>query len=142
MEESELRAKKKMDRVNNLVDGWKQAEAAAKKEPTPKKNKEKGDAPPGGVDDEAGIFDNDVNPNDTSALFDDSDDEDDEDEAENSDKANEPASASAPQKGTDKELFGDSSSDEEEEFLKKRSNSNGGDEEQVTKKRKVEDSDD
>ncbi len=142
MEESELRAKKKMDRVNNLVDGWKQAEAAAKKEPTPKKNKEKGDAPPGGVDDEAGIFDNDVNPNDTSALFDDSDDEDDEDEAENSDKANEPASASAPQKGTDKELFGDSSSDEEEEFLKKRSNSDGGDEEQVTKKRKVEDSDD
>ncbi len=107
----------------------------------PKKKKEKGDAPPGGVDDEAGIFDTDVNPNDTSALFDHSDDkddgdEDDGDEADNSNKANKPASASAPKRGKDKELFGDSSSEEEEEFSTKRSNIDGDDDKQVTKKSK------
>jgi RNA polymerase-associated protein CTR9 len=136
IEESELRARKKMERVNNLLDGWKKAEAAAKKESTQKSKKDKGDAPPGGVDDEAGVFDTDVNPNDNTALFDDSDDEDDEDEAEISDKANEPGSTPG---GRDKELFGDSSSDEEEEFTKKRSNSDGDDDEKVIKKRKLED---
>lgn len=126
MEESEQRAKKKMERVNNLLDGWKQAEAASKKEPTPKKKK--GDAPPGEVDDEAP---------DTSALFDDSEDDEDEAIDNSTDKVNEPTNAEAQSK--DKELFGDSSSDEEEEFLKKRSN-DGDDDEQANKKRKVENS--
>ena len=142
LEESEQRAQRKMQRVTNLVDGWKQSEAAAasKKNSTPKK-KSKGDAPPGGVDDEAGLFDTEVPTNDASALFDDSDDEDEEDAEE------EQVSESAP-KGTQKELFGDSSSgeddddEEKEESSKKRSNGEGGDEEQASKKRRLENSDD
>ena len=141
LEESEQRARRKMQRVTNLVDGWKQSEAAAaaKKDSTPKKRR-KGDAPPGGVDDEAGLFDTEV-PADANALFDDSDDEDDEDAEE------EQAGVSAP-KGTEKELFGDSSSDdeddedEEDKPSKKRSMGEGGDEENASKKRKVDDTDD
>ncbi len=141
LEESEQRARRKMQRVTNLVDGWKQSEAAAaaKKDSTPKK-RSKGDAPPGGVDDEAGLFDTEV-PADANALFDDSDDEDDEDAEE------EQVGASAP-KGTEKELFGDSSSDdeddddEEDKPSKKRFKAEGEDEENASKKRKVENTDD
>mmetsp|Transcript_23225 Transcript_23225/g.50317 ORF Transcript_23225/g.50317 Transcript_23225/m.50317 type:complete len:1323 (-) Transcript_23225:179-4147(-) len=144
MEESEQRAKKKMQRVTNLVDGWKHAEAASSKDPTPKKKKGKGDAPPGGVDDEAGIFDTDMPANDASALFDDSDDEDEDDASDSAKKTEQPAAAKGEpaQKGTEKDLFGDSSSDEEEEAPKKRSNSDGNDDEQASKKRKLDGNDD
>ena len=144
VEENETRAKKKMERVNNLLDGWKHAEAETKKESTPKKNKGKGDAPPGGVDDETGLFDTDVNPaNDASALFDDSDDDDSDNEGKadggSSKSAEKPDEDSAEQKGTQKDLFGDSSSDEDEEPSKKRPTSDGDDGEQTSKKRKLDD---
>ena len=144
VEENETRAKKKMERVNNLLDGWKHAEAETKKESTPKKNKGKGDAPPGGVDDETGLFDTDVNPtNDASALFDDSDDDDSDNEGKadggGSKSAEKPDEDSAEQKGTQKDLFGDSSSDEDEEPSKKRPTSDGDDGEQTSKKRKLDD---
>lgn len=144
VEENETRAKKKMERVNNLLDGWKHAEAETKKESTPKKNKGKGDAPPGGVDDETGLFDTDINPtNDASALFDDSDDDDSDNEGKadggGSKSAEKPDEDSAEQKGTQKDLFGDSSSDEDEEPSKKRPTSDGDDGEQTSKKRKLDD---
>ncbi|KAL7544991.1 hypothetical protein ACHAWF_008359 [Thalassiosira exigua] len=151
LEEGERRARRKMERVNNLVDGWKHQADASKKEPTPKKKKGlKGDAPPGGVDDEAGIFDTEVPTNDTSALFDDSDDDDDDDDksdggaAKNSKAPSSKGdSGSQPEKGTKKDLFGDdSSSDEEEELgddLKKKRSNSEDDNERDLKKRKVDD---
>mmetsp|Transcript_36859 Transcript_36859/g.64595 ORF Transcript_36859/g.64595 Transcript_36859/m.64595 type:complete len:928 (+) Transcript_36859:1-2784(+) len=148
MEESEQRARRKMQRVTNLVDGWKQSEAAAHKESAPKKKKGMGgDAPPGGVDDETGIFDTELPENDASALFDDSDEEDEDDDAEAAGSSTKNATPSddepAPQKGTEKDLFGDSSSDDEEETSKKRSSkSDGNDDEQASKKRKLEDKED
>lgn len=142
LEESEKRAREKMERVSNLVDGWKQAEAASKASP---KKKKKGDAPPGGVDEEAGIFDTDVAPTNTAALFDESDDEDSDDEAEKAKKTEE---AAAPSQTQQSDLFGDSSSDEEEEMVdepsKKRSNDDDGkvnDEEAPKKKAKLDDED-
>ena len=148
LEESEQRARAKMDKAADLVQGWKQADAA-KKESTPKKKKGKGDAPPGGVDDEVGIFDNEV-PKSSSALFDESESEDEDDEAADSstkkaDAAEGGESGGLP-KETEKDLFGDSSSDEgedgeEEETSKKRSTSdaNEEEEEQAAKKRKLDD---
>ncbi len=134
LEESEQRAQMKMLRVSNLVDGWKQSEQ--KKESSPKK-RSKGDAPPGGVDDEAGLFDTEVPTNDASALFDDSDDEDDVED--------EQVDESIP-KGTQKELFGGSSSedddDDEEENSKKLSKDEGEDEEKASKRRKLDDTED
>lgn len=155
MEEREERARRKMGRVTHLVDGWKHAEGVVD-EPMPKKKKGfKGDAPPGGVDDEVGLFDTDLPANDASALFDDSDDDDDDDgdaTATKSDgtKGTEGAPSGEgesrpPQKGTEKDLFGDSSSDEEEEMTSKK-RSNDGDidnkDEQASKKRKTDGKDD
>lgn len=159
-EESEQRARRKMMRVTNLVEGWKEEAEAMKKESSPKKKKgAKGDAPPGGVDDEAGIFETDLPENDASALFDDSDEDDSDEEEKGADspsKSSKKAESPAPsdkngeeptQKGMEKDLFGDSSSDEEEldtSSNKKRSNDNSDDkdEEQASKKRKLEDNDD
>jgi len=145
-EESEQRARRKMQRVNHLVDGWKEEATLIAKEPAPKKKKGyKGDAPPGGVDDEAGIFETDLPEDDAAALFDDSDDDDDDadtgagknakkaEPAADGDDGGEPA-----QKGTEKDLFGDSSSDEEELDMssnKKRTNDDIDD--QASKKRKI-----
>ena len=123
-EEGERRAQRKMLRVTHLVDGWKQAEGATQQESEPKKKRGKGDAPPGGVDDETGIFDTDLpEGNQVSALFDDDSDDDDDDGTEGGAAAatggkgaelkasdNKPA-----QKDMQKDLFGDSSSEEEEE---------------------------
>lgn len=139
LEESEQRARRKMQRVTNLVDGWKQSEAAAaaKKDSSPKK-KSKGDAPPGGVDDEAGLFDTEVPTNDALALFDDSEDEDGEERQ---------VSETIPN-GMEKELFGDSSSDDEgeednekEDPSKKRPTGEGT-EATAIKRRKLDNTDD
>merc|ERR1719254_489943 len=156
-EEGERRAKRKMLRVTHLVDGWKQAEVVTRKEPEPKKKRGKGDAPPGGVDDETGIFDTDLpEGNQASALFDDDSDDDDDDDAKGGKAAvssggdgegAKPAAAADDrpmQKGMHKDLFGDSSSDEDGEVPspQKRSRDNeGGDidnDGQAAKKRRLE----
>ena len=147
LEESEQRAREKMQRVSNLVHGWKEQETtAAATKSAKKKRKSKGDAPPGGVDDEGGIFDTDV-PTNTAALFDESDDEDDED-AKKSGTEGEGAQKTMTQQS---DLFGESSDEEEEmkdeEPSKKRENepnaddNDEDDEEQATKKRKLDDED-
>jgi len=139
MEESEQRAKQKMERVAQLQDGWK-AEAATKA--TPKKKGKKGDAPPGGVDDEAGIFDTEVSTANVANLFDDSDDDDDDDNS-NTKKTEEKAGDGEPPKSMTQQsdLFGDSSSEEEmedEPASKKRENSDDSNEEEpASKKAKV-----
>ena len=141
MEAKEKKARDKMDKVSKLVSGWKEAEAA--KAASPKKKKAKGDAPPGGVDDEAGIFDADVPANDASALFDDSDDDDSDAEEEaggGAKDAEAPAAEGEP--GTQKDLFGHSSSEEEMEDETKKRPNESNDEEQAAKKRKVDEEED
>ena len=146
MEERERKARQKMEQVNSLVDGWKQAAVAAEKEKdkaSAKKGKGSGNVPPGGVDDEAGIFDTDVAPTNTSALFDESDDEDEADDAGGS-KDEESNKETPVQNETEKDLFGDSSSDEDDEKPKKRkmTETNAEDEdddEQAKKKKKIDD---
>ena len=127
MEERERKARQKMEQVNSLVDGWKQAAAAEKEKASAKKAKGSGDVPPGGVDDEAGIFDTDVAPTNTAALFDESDDEDD---ADGEVKPTEEPVPEPVQNETEKDLFGASSSDEEEndnpKKRKKSSDDEGG----------------
>ena len=126
MEERERKARQKMEQVNSLVDGWKQAAAAEKEKASAKKAKSSGDVPPGGVDDEAGIFDTDVAPTNTAALFDESDDEDDaDDELKNSE---EPKPEEPVQNETEKDLFGASSSDEEENDKPKKRKKSSDDE--------------
>lgn len=145
IEESEQRAREKMQRVSNLVHGWKEQETtAAATKSAKKKKKSKGDAPPGGVDDEGGIFDTDV-PTNTAALFDESDDEDDDDDAKKSGTEGEGAQKTMTQQS---DLFGESSDEEEEmkdeEPSKKRENepnADDNDEVQATKKRKLDDED-
>ncbi|KAL7487357.1 hypothetical protein ACHAW6_012955 [Cyclotella cf. meneghiniana] len=146
MEERERKARQKMEQVNSLVDGWKQAAVAAEKEKdkaSAKKGKGSGNVPPGGVDDEAGIFDTDVAPTNTSALFDESDDEDEADDASVS-KDEESKKETPRQNETEKDLFGDSSSDEDDEKPKKRKKTETDveeedDDERATKKKKVDD---
>lgn len=152
IEESEQRAREKMQRVSNLVHGWKEQETtAAATKSAKKKRKSKGDAPPGGVDDEGGIFDTDV-PTNTAALFDESDDEDDNDDAAANAKKSDTEGEGAQKTMTQQsDLFGESSDEEEEmkdeEPSKKRENepnaddNDEDDEEQATKKRKLDDED-
>lgn len=152
LEESEQRAREKMQRVSNLVHGWKEQETtAAATKSAKKKRKSKGDAPPGGVDDEGGIFDTDV-PTNTAALFDESDDEDDNDDAAANAKKSDTEGEGAQKTMTQQsDLFGESSDEEEEmkdeEPSKKRENepnaddNDEDDEEQATKKRKLDDED-
>lgn len=149
LEESEQRAREKMQRVSNLVHGWKEQETtAAATKSAKKKRKSKGDAPPGGVDDEGGIFDTDV-PTNTAALFDESDDEDDNDDAAANAKKSDTEGEGAQKTMTQQsDLFGESSDEEEEmkdeEPSKKRENepnADDNDEVQATKKRKLDDED-
>lgn len=144
MEERERKARQKMEQVNSLVDGWKQAAAAEKEKASAKKTKGPGNAPPGDVDDEAGIFDTDVAPTSTAALFDESDDEDDAEDAAET-KAEEPENAEPVQNETEKDLFGDSSSDEDDEDKPKKRKKSDADENKeddaqaAAKKAKVDD---
>jgi len=126
-EERERKARQKMKQVSNLVANWESAAAAEKERTATKKEKGPGVVPPGGVDDEAGIFDTDVVPTSTAALFDESDDDDDVNEP--SGKADETAKVDA-----EKELFGDSSSEEEDENTNKRRNDEEDEEERASKK--------
>ena len=129
MEERERKAKQKMEQVNSLVDGWKQAAAAEKEKASAKKAKRSGNAPPG-VDDEVGIFDTDVAPTNTAALFDESDDEDEVDNAAGDTNTEEPKKNEPVQNETEKDLFGDSSSDEEDIEKPKKRKKDDDDEEE------------
>ncbi|KAL9191462.1 hypothetical protein ACHAXT_001168 [Thalassiosira profunda] len=141
MEAKEKKAMDKMDKVSKLVSGWKEAEAA--KAASPKKKKAKGDAPPGGVDDEAGILDADVPANDASALFDDSDDDDsDAEEGAGGGAKDAEVPAAKGEPGTQKDLFGHSSSEEEMEDEPKKRPNESIDEEQAAKKQKIDEEED
>lgn len=147
MEERERKARQKMDQVNNLVDSWKQAAAMEKEKESAKKAKGSGDVPPGGVDEEAGIFDTDVAPTNTAALFDESDDEEEEADGEELQTEEQAKKDEEPvQNETEKDLFGDSSSDDEgDDNTKKRKISDAdkmeGDDQATTKKAKLDDED-
>merc|ERR1712060_577911 len=110
-EAREKKAREKMERVASLTDEWKQSQAVDASKPS-KSKKNKGDAPPGGVDDETGIFDNDVATTNQSALFDDSDDDDSEDDTAK--KSTSPAKevGDSSQKSSQQDLFGDSSEED------------------------------
>lgn len=127
MEERERKARQKMEQVNSLVDGWKQAAAAEKEKASAKKAKGSNNAAPG-VDDEAGIFDTDVAPTNTAALFDESDDEDEADNDDAAENKDDEAKSEVPVQNTEKDLFGDSSSDEEDEDKPKKRKKSDADE--------------
>lgn len=55
MEAREQKARQKMEKAKSLADGWKQRQEAEESKPKKKKG-QKGDAPPGGVDDETGFL--------------------------------------------------------------------------------------
>lgn len=145
-----------MQQVEQLRADW-ERESAAKKAAAEKRKAKRGQGAPD-VEEESGLFDDQLPASENAPLFEDSDD-DDEDANDNnagvdtklgaptSEVANDPGGESAPADGAlEKELFGDSSSDESDDELvptgMKRPGETQPDEDNATKRRRVMDDDD
>lgn len=151
-EERERKAMAKMTKVSHLVAGWDKKREEMEAMQTEKKEKgKKGKAPQAPVIEEQddGIFDNDVEVENTKALFGDSDDSDDDNEPNQAATSKPTAAANesekvadAPKNDVPKEgdLFGDSSDEEEsdEELVPSGGKrSNDAEEDGPSKKRRV-----
>lgn len=150
-----------MKQVEQLRAGW-EREAEAKKQAAEKRKAKKGQGAPD-VEEDSGLFDDQLPANDNAPLFEDSDDDDDIANDENrsdgpglapadesgqttNNDITESAPVEATQGTTEKELFGDSSSDESDEEListgTKRTSESESAEASVAKKRRVMEEDD
>lgn len=143
-----------MKQVDQLRAGW-EREAEAKKAAAEKRKGKSGQGAPD-VEEEGGLFDDQLGTNDNAPLFEDSDDNDvndnnqggvaesgpTNDSTESANNIGEAALDEAAQSTTEKELFGDSSSDESDDELiptgtKRASESQPDETGGVAKKRRV-----
>jgi RNA polymerase-associated protein CTR9 len=160
-EERDRKAEERMKQVEQLRSNW-EKEAEAKKAAAEKRKANRGQGAPE-VEEESGLFDDQVGGNDNAPLFEDSDDDDDDGPNNNSNPQPSESAASnnafdqndtfgettlgeENQATTEKELFGDSSSDESDDELiptgTKRANEEPDESGFASKKRRVMDDDD